>query len=57
MALEDDFVEVTGLLGIEAAQCEVIDDEDVGRQQAAEDLFGGVIGASLVEISQEVVGA
>ncbi len=48
MSLEDDLVEVAGLLGVEAAQGEVIDDEDVGREQTAEDLLGGVIGARLV---------
>jgi len=56
MPLEDDLVEVAGLLGVEAAQREVIDDEDVGREQTAEDLLGGVVGARLVEFSQEVIG-
>ena len=57
MALEDDFVEVARLLGIEAAQREVVDDEDVGSEEAAEHPLGGVIGAGLVEVLEEVVGA
>lgn len=57
MSLEDDLVEVAGLLGVEAAQGEVVDDEDVGREQTAEDLLGGVIGTRLVEFAQEVIGA
>jgi len=56
MPFEDDFVEVIRLLGVETAQGEVIDDEDVGREQAAEDLVGGVVGPRLVQILQEVVG-
>jgi hypothetical protein len=54
---EDDLVEVARLLGVEPAESEVIDDQDVGREQAAEDLVGGVIGARLVERLQEMVGA
>ncbi len=54
---EDDLVEVTGLLGIETAQREVVDDEDVWSEQATEDLLGGMVGASLVKVSQQVVGA
>ena len=57
VALEDDFVEVARLLGIEAAQREVVDDEDVGSEEAAEHPLGGVIGAGLVEVLEEVVGA
>ena len=57
MALEDDLVEIAGLLGIEAAQSEVVDDEDVGGEQAAQDFLGRVIGAGLVQALQEVIGA
>lgn len=57
VALEDDLVEVAGLLGIEAPQAEVVDDQDVGGEQAAQDLLGRVIGAGLKEALEEVVGA
>lgn len=43
MALDDDLVEVAGLLGIEAPQSEIIDDQEVWCQQAAQDPFGGVV--------------
>jgi hypothetical protein len=57
MAFEDHLVEVRRLLGVETAQPKVIDDEDIGSEQAAEGLVGGVIGAGLVELLQEVIGA
>ena len=57
MAFQNDLVEIARLLGVEAAQAEVIEDEDVGRQQTTEDLFGGMIGAGLMETLQEMIGA
>ena len=47
-ALDDDLVGVAGLPGVEAAQAEVIDDEQVRREDAAQDPLGGVVGAGLV---------
>jgi len=35
VALDDDFVEVAGLLRIQAAEAEVIDNQEIGRQQAS----------------------
>jgi hypothetical protein len=53
MALDDDFVEVAGLLGIEPPESEVIDDEEVGSEQATEHTLGGVIGPGLVDQLEE----
>jgi hypothetical protein len=57
VAFEDDLVEIAGLLGVEAAQAEVVDDEDVGGKEATQDLLGRMIGAGLVEALEEVIGA
>lgn len=57
MPLEDHLVEIAGLLAVEAAQAEIVDDQDVGSQQSAQDFVGGVVGARLVEALQEVIGA
>ena len=57
VALEDDLVEVAGLTGVEAAKREVIDDKDVGGEQATQYLLGGVVGARVVEELEEVIGA
>ena len=47
MALDDERVEVLGLLLGEAMQSKVIDDEKVGGEIATEDLFEAVVGAGL----------
>lgn len=57
MSFENDFVEIAGLLGIETAQAEIVDDEHVGGEQAAQYLLGGVIGPRLMKSLQEVIGA
>ncbi len=57
VAFEDDLVEIAGLLGIETTQAEVVDDEHVGGEQAAQDFLGGVIGTRLMQTLQEVIGA
>jgi hypothetical protein len=57
VALDDDLVEVAGVLGIEAAQAEVVEDEEVGSQEAAHDPLGGVVGPGLVDESQEGIAA
>ena len=57
MALENDLVEIPGLLGGEAAQAEVIDDQQRRREQAAQHGLAGVVGARLVELSPHLVGA
>lgn len=57
VAFQNDFVEVTGLLVIEAAQCKIVNDQQVRGEQAAKDLVGGAIGAGLMKLMQEPVGA
>jgi hypothetical protein len=55
--LQDDFVEVAGLLGVEAAKGEIVNDQQIGGEQASEDLVGGLIGPGLVELMEEAIGA
>jgi hypothetical protein len=57
VAFEDHLVEVAGLLCGQAPKPEVIEDEEVGGQEATEDLLGGVVGAGLVKRVEQVVGA
>jgi len=56
VTFEDDLVEITGLLGVETAQAEVVDDEHVGGEQTTQHFLGGVIGTGLVEALEEVIG-
>ena len=48
VSFEDDLVEVAGLLGIESAQREVVQEEEVGSEKASQEPFGGVVGSGLV---------
>ena len=57
VAFEDYLVEVTRLLGGKTPQSEVIEDEEVGSEEATERLLSGVIGAGLVKRLEQVVGA
>jgi hypothetical protein len=57
VALQDDFVEVAGLLSIEAAKGEIVDDQQIGGEKPSEDLVGGVISAGLVKLVEEAIGA
>lgn len=57
VAFQDDFVEVTGLLVIEAAQRKIVNDQQIGGEKPAKDLVGGVIGPGLMKLMQEPVGA
>ncbi len=43
MALDDDLIEVTGLLGIEAPEPEVVKNEQIRCEQGADNPLGGVI--------------
>lgn len=43
MAFDDDFVEVAGFGGVEGAQREVVDDEDVDGRQPADLGVDGVV--------------
>ena len=54
---EDDFVEVMGLRSVEPAESEVVNDQDLGREEPAEDFVGRVIGARLPEVLGKMVGA
>jgi len=56
MPLQDHFVEVAGLLRVESAQAEVVDDEHVGSEQPPQHLLGGVIGPGLVQHLEEAIG-
>lgn len=57
VALDDQRIEVLGLLLIEAVEAEVIDQEQVRGEVAAEGDFEAVVGAGLAEFAEEVVGA
>lgn len=57
VALEDHLVEVTRLLRGQAAQPEVVDDEEVRRKESADRSLGRVIGARLVQPCEETIGA
>jgi len=53
---DDQLVEVDGLLRGEAMEPEVVEDEQVGRQEATEDPLGGVVDAGLRHLAEVVVG-
>lgn len=57
MTLDDELVHVARLLRVEAAQGEVVHDEQVRRQQPTHGSLGGEVGAALVELPQQDVGA
>ncbi len=57
MPFEDHLVEVIRLLGGQPPEGEVVDDEQIGRQQTPQQLFGRVIGPRLVELLEHPVGA
>jgi group II intron reverse transcriptase/maturase len=44
VTLDDDLVEVAGLLGVEAPEPEVVDDEQIRREQGADHALSGVVG-------------
>ncbi len=57
VALEDDLVQIARLLGAEATQPEVIDDEEVGGEQSPEGLLGRVVRPGLMEPLEHAIGA
>lgn len=57
MAFDDDFVEVTGLLRVQAFQAKIVNYQEVWCQEAAEASFGAVVRAALVEGFEEGVAA
>ena len=56
MTLDDQGVEVLGLLLVEAVDTKVIEDKQVRRQVAAKLRVVAVVGARLVELTQKQVG-
>ena len=54
MTLDEDVVEVAGLLGGELAQPEVVEDEEVGGEPGAQFALEGVVGARLAQGEQEL---
>lgn len=57
VTLNDDFVDVVGLCGIEPPQSEVVDDEQVGGEESSERLVVRVVGARLFKLEKHLVGA
>jgi hypothetical protein len=55
VTLDDDLVEVAGLLGVEASEPEVVDDEQVRGQETPEHTLGGVICPGLMDVLEEGV--
>lgn len=56
VAFDDDLVDVARLGRIEPPQAEIVDDEQVRREQAAQGLLAGVIGLGLVEFPEHRIG-
>ena len=56
MPLDEELVDVAGLLGVEAPKCEVVDDQEVGDEETTHGAFGGQVSAALVKQAQELVG-
>jgi hypothetical protein len=57
VALDDDLVEVTGLLSGETPEAEVVDNEEVGCEEGPEGSLRGVIGTGLMDELEHVVAA
>ncbi len=55
--VDDQLVEVGGLLGGEAVETQVLQYEQVGSEEGAEGLVGGVVGPGLFHGLEEVAGA
>jgi hypothetical protein len=53
---QDQFVEVARLLCVETTQPEVVDDEDIRREQSPSDFLGRVVCTRLVEKQEELIG-
>lgn len=55
VTLDDDLVEVAGLLGVEAAEPKIVDDKEVRGEETPEHPLSGVIGPGLVdELEQRI---
>jgi hypothetical protein len=55
--LDDNLVEVAGLLRVEAAESKVINDEQIRGEKATDHALGGVIGPGLVDEPEERIAA
>ena len=53
--LDDQLVEVARLDRVEAAETEIVEDEDVGRDEFSQELAGARVRAGLVELAEEVI--
>ena len=56
VAPDDELVEVDGLLRGEAMEHEVVENEQVGHEEAAGNLLGGAVDAGLHHLAEVVVG-
>ena len=56
MAIEDPFVEISGLLSCEPMQAEVVEDEQIGREEGPEGKVQRVVHSGLRYGLEEVVG-
>ena len=55
-ALADELPEVFGLLLVEGAHAEVVGDDQVGLQVAAQAAFRGAVGVPTAEVAEQAVG-
>ena len=56
VAVEDQFIEIGGLLGGEAVQSQVVQDQQVRREKGPEGTLQGVVGPGLSHSLEKVVG-
>jgi hypothetical protein len=57
VAFDDDLVQVAGLAGVQAPKAQIIDDQQIRREQAAHGFLARVIGQGLVEFLEHLVRA
>lgn len=57
VTFDDDLVQVARLAGVEPAKAEIVDDQQIRREQAAHSLLARVIGQGLVEFLEHLVRA
>lgn len=57
VSLDDDFIEIAGLVRVEPPEPEVIDDQQIWREQTTHGLLPRVVSQGLVEFLEHLVGA
>ena len=57
MPFDEHLVDVVGLDPVEGPQAEVVNDEQVGTDEPAKNLVGGVVGPRLEQLLEQGVGA